>query len=58
VGGLQLGVLDALRQWVALQETHDVFCFIADLHALTIEHDPAQLTRHSRWVRTSGSTWS
>lgn len=40
--------LGALRQWVALQETHDVFCFIADLHALTVDHDPAQLTRHSR----------
>ncbi len=40
--------LGAIRQWVALQETHDCFFFIADLHAITMEHDPALLRRRSR----------
>lgn len=40
--------LGAVRQWVALQETHDAFYFIADLHALTVEHDPKQLTARTR----------
>ncbi|HEV2784131.1 MAG TPA: tryptophan--tRNA ligase [Actinophytocola sp.] len=40
--------LGALRQWIALQETHDAFYFIADLHALTIEHDPKLLSARTR----------
>jgi tryptophanyl-tRNA synthetase len=40
--------LGAVRQWVALQETHDAFYFIADLHALTVEHDPKVLTARTR----------
>jgi tryptophanyl-tRNA synthetase len=40
--------LGAVRQWVALQETHDAFYFIADLHALTIEHNPALLAERTR----------
>jgi tryptophanyl-tRNA synthetase len=35
--------LGALRQWVDLQEGHDAFFFIADLHALTVEQDPKVL---------------
>jgi tryptophanyl-tRNA synthetase len=35
--------LGAVRQWVALQEDHDAFVFIADLHAITVEQDPAVL---------------
>jgi tryptophanyl-tRNA synthetase len=35
--------LGALRQWVALQEEHEPFFFIADLHAITVEQDPKQL---------------
>jgi tryptophanyl-tRNA synthetase len=39
---LHLGnYLGALRQWVALQADHDVFCFVADLHSLTLDTDPA-----------------
>jgi tryptophanyl-tRNA synthetase len=46
---LHLGsYLGALTQWVALQETHDVFYFVADLHALDERPDPAQLRRRSR----------
>ena len=37
--------LGALIQWVALQETHDAFYCVVDLHAITAGHDP-QLLRH------------
>ncbi|MGJ9411422.1 tryptophan--tRNA ligase [Aeromicrobium sp. CF4.19] len=33
----------ALRQWVRLQDDHDAFYFLADLHALTVQPDPAAL---------------
>ncbi len=32
--------LGALRQWVDLQEEYEPFFFIADMHAITREHDP------------------
>ncbi|HET9860899.1 MAG TPA: tryptophan--tRNA ligase [Nocardioidaceae bacterium] len=35
--------LGALRQWVALQEEHEPFFFIADLHAITVEQEPKVL---------------
>ncbi|MDZ5621513.1 tryptophan--tRNA ligase [Nocardioides bizhenqiangii] len=35
--------LGALRQWVDLQRDHQPFFFIADLHAITVEHDPKLL---------------
>src|ERR1700712_764808 len=40
--------LGALRQWVALQATHETFYSIVDLHAITVEHDPALLRRRTR----------
>ncbi|MBW8486919.1 tryptophan--tRNA ligase [Actinomadura parmotrematis] len=40
--------LGALRQWVALQETHEAFYCVVDLHAITVEHDPAALRRRTR----------
>ncbi|WP_248965480.1 tryptophan--tRNA ligase [Sphaerisporangium perillae] len=40
--------LGAVRQWVALQETHDAFYFIADLHAITVNPSPAELRRRTR----------
>src|SRR4051812_36346032 len=41
--------LGAVRQWVALQGTHDAFYFIVDLHAITIQpHDPALLRQRTR----------
>jgi tryptophanyl-tRNA synthetase len=39
--------LGALRQWVALQDDHDAFYFIPDMHAITIEYDPAILRRRT-----------
>src|SRR4051795_12641254 len=40
--------LGAIRQWVALQDTHDAFYCVVDLHAITIEHEPALLRRRTR----------
>jgi tryptophanyl-tRNA synthetase len=40
--------LGALRQWVALQDTHDAFYCVVDLHAITVEYDPAVLRRRTR----------
>ncbi|MGB8022020.1 MAG: tryptophan--tRNA ligase [Candidatus Nanopelagicales bacterium] len=40
--------LGALRTWSGLQETHDCFYCVVDLHAITVEHDPALLRRRTR----------
>ena len=41
---LHLGnYLGAVKQWVTLQDEHDAFYCIADLHALTVDTDPAIL---------------
>lgn len=40
--------LGAIRQWVALQDDHDAFYCVVDLHAITVEHDPALLRRRTR----------
>jgi tryptophanyl-tRNA synthetase len=46
---LHLGnYLGALAQWVALQETHDAYYCVVDLHALTIHPDPAELRVRTR----------
>ncbi len=46
---LHLGnYLGALRQWVALQDTHDALYCVVDLHALTVQVDPADLRDRSR----------
>ena len=43
-GDLHLGnYLGAIRNWVADQETHDAFYCVVDLHALTLDIDPAEL---------------
>ncbi len=39
--------LGALRQWVPLQDDHDAFYCVVDLHAITVEHDPALLRERS-----------
>jgi tryptophanyl-tRNA synthetase len=41
--------LGALRQWVHLQDEHEPFFFIADLHSLTVPQDPKAL--RLRFVR-------
>ena len=40
--------LGAVRQWVALQDTHDAFYCVVDLHAITMEHDASLLTQRTR----------
>src|SRR3712207_3673971 len=45
---LHLGnYLGALRQWVPLQYDNEAFYGVADLHALTVETDPATLADRS-----------
>jgi len=40
--------LGAVRQWVALQEDHDAFYCVVDLHAITVDYSPDELRRRSR----------
>jgi tryptophanyl-tRNA synthetase len=40
--------LGAIRQWVTLQDSHDAFYCVVDLHAITLPQDPALLRRRSR----------
>ncbi len=40
--------LGALRSWVAMQETHDAYYCVVDLHAITTGHDPEALRRRTR----------
>jgi tryptophanyl-tRNA synthetase len=40
--------LGAVRQWVALQETHDAVYCVVDLHAITVPQQPADLRRRTR----------
>jgi len=43
-GNLHLGnYLGAIKNWVKLQEEGDSFFFLADLHAITVYNDPAEL---------------
>ena len=39
--------LGAVKQWVALQDGHDTFYCIVDLHALTIETEPALMRKRT-----------
>ncbi len=48
-GGLHLGnLLGAILRWVRMQDEAECLFFLADLHALTVEVDPAQLRDNSR----------
>ncbi|MEU3785508.1 tryptophan--tRNA ligase [Streptomyces sp900129855] len=48
-GSFHLGnYLGAVRQWVALQESHDAFYMVVDLHAITVPQDPKELTSNTR----------
>ena len=39
--------LGAVKQWVELQQDHDAFYCVVDLHALTVETEPALLRRRT-----------
>ncbi|MGB8650310.1 MAG: tryptophan--tRNA ligase [Mycobacteriales bacterium] len=46
--GFQLGnYLGAVKHWATMQDENDCFYFVADLHALTEETDPAHLRRRT-----------
>jgi tryptophanyl-tRNA synthetase len=40
--------LGAVRQWVALQDSHDAFYCVVDLHAITVPQEPAALRSRTR----------
>ena len=43
-GSLHLGNwLGAIRNWVDLQDSHETFFCVVDLHAITVPHDPGRL---------------
>ncbi|HHG2224103.1 MULTISPECIES: tryptophan--tRNA ligase [unclassified Synechococcus] len=47
-GSLHLGNwLGAIRNWVSLQDDHDTFFCVVDLHAITVPHDPALLAENT-----------
>jgi len=39
--------LGAIKQWVALQDTHDAFYCVVDLHSLTVDVDPKLMTERT-----------
>ena len=46
---LHLGnYLGALRQWVQMQQTHNAYYVIVDLHAITVPQDPKELLQNTR----------
>ena len=47
-GELHLGNwLGAIRNWVTLQEQYETFLCVVDLHAITAEHNPKELTQNT-----------
>ncbi len=52
-GDLHIGNwLGAIRNWVDLQETHETFLCVVDLHALTTPQDPQELAKNT--LKTAG----
>ncbi|MDX2095396.1 MAG: tryptophan--tRNA ligase [Alphaproteobacteria bacterium] len=48
-GNLHLGnYLGAIRNWVGLQDSHACLFMLADLHAITVPQNPADLRRNTR----------
>jgi len=48
-GNLHLGnYLGAIRRWVRMQDEAECFFFLADLHAITVYNDPAELAGNVR----------
>ena len=53
-GDLTLGsYLGAIKNWGARAEEFDCYYFMADMHAITVRHDPAALRR--RTLEQSGT---
>lgn len=48
-GNLHLGnYLGAIKNWVKMQDEGDCLYFLADLHAITVHNDPAELSANTR----------
>ena len=48
-GNLHLGnYLGAIRNWVTMQDEMECLYFLADLHAISMPHNPAELTANTR----------
>ncbi|MEZ5707779.1 MAG: tryptophan--tRNA ligase [Blastomonas sp.] len=48
-GNLHLGnYLGAIRNWVKMQDQMDCLFFLADMHAITVHNDPAELSANCR----------
>jgi tryptophanyl-tRNA synthetase len=48
-GNLHLGnYLGAIRNWVGMQDSHECLFMLADLHAITVPQNPADLARNTR----------
>ena len=48
-GNLHLGnYLGAIKRWVKMQDEADCLFFLADLHAITVDNDPAELAENVR----------
>jgi tryptophanyl-tRNA synthetase len=48
-GELHLGnYLGAIRNWVEIQQHYESFLFMADLHTITVPHEPTQLAANTR----------
>lgn len=48
-GTMHLGnYLGAIRNWVAMQRDYECYFMLADMHAITVAHDPKQLAENVR----------
>lgn len=48
-GRLTLGnYIGAIRQFVQYQDEYDMYIFIANLHAITVAQDPAELKKNTK----------
>ena len=48
-GNLHLGnYLGAIRNWVSMQDEGECLYFLADLHAISMPYEPAELTANTR----------
>ncbi|WP_374727492.1 tryptophan--tRNA ligase [Haloactinomyces albus] len=50
-GSFHLGnYLGALRNWITMQDTHDAFYCVVDLHSITVAMDPEELRNNTRYA--------
>ncbi|MCO5582138.1 hypothetical protein L7F22_036028 [Adiantum nelumboides] len=48
-GAIHLGnYLGAIKTWVSLQDLYNTYFFIVDLHAVTLQHEPEELTSSTK----------